>query len=71
MHSRVVVLGVAKGALFSEVSSFQSIQEWYLGWVRCVLFREVSSFQSIQEWYLGWQRVPYLERCPQSSGCPL
>ena len=34
MHARVV-LGVGKGVLFREVSSFQRLkcmQEWYLGW---------------------------------------
>ena len=30
MHARVV-LGVGKGVLFREVSSVQSMQEWYLG----------------------------------------
>ena len=46
MHARVV-LGVGNSVLFSEVSSFQSIQEWYLGWEevscleRCPQFRGV------------------------------
>ena len=44
-----MVLGVGKGALYSEVSSFQRLkcmQEWYiLGVRKGVLFREVSSVQ--------------------------
>ena len=44
-----MVLGVGKGALFREVSSFQRLkcmQEWYiLGVGKGVLFREVSSVQ--------------------------
>ena len=30
MHARVV-LGVQKGVLFREVSSFQRLKEWYFG----------------------------------------
>ena len=34
-HRRLIhppaVLGVGKGVLFSEVSSFQRLKEWYLG----------------------------------------
>ena len=46
-----VVLGVGKCVLFSEVSSVQRLQEWYiLGVGKCVLFREVFiSSSSVQE----------------------
>ena len=53
------VLGVGKGTLFREVSSFQRLkcmQEWYvLGVGKGTLFREVSSFQRLkcmQGWYV-------------------
>ena len=72
-----MVLGVGKGVLFREVSSFQRLkcmQEWYiLGVGKGVLFREVSSFQRLkcmQEWYiLGVEKVSCLERCPHFRGC--
>ena len=42
----MVYLGVGKGVLFREVSSFQRLKEWYiLGVEKAVLFREVSSVQ--------------------------
>ena len=30
-----------RSVIVSEVSSFQRLQEWYLGWEKGVLFREV------------------------------
>ena len=46
MHARVV-LGVGKGVLIREVSSFQRLTCGTLGVGKGVLIREVSSFQRL------------------------
>ena len=49
MHARVV-LGVGKGVLFSEVSSFQRLkcmQEWYLGWEKVSCLERCPQFRSV------------------------
>ena len=47
MHARVV-LGVGKGVLFREVSSFQRLkcmQEWYLGWEKVPCLERCPHFR--------------------------
>ena len=49
MHARVV-LGVGKGVLLREVSSFQRLkcmQEWYLGWENVSCLERCPQFKSV------------------------
>ena len=49
MHTRVV-LGVGKGVLFREVSSFQRLkcmQEWYLGWEKVSCLERCPQFRGV------------------------
>ena len=51
MHARVVYLGVGKGVLFREVSSFQRLkymQEWYFGWNKLSCLERCPQFKSVQ-----------------------
>ena len=48
MHARAV-LGVGKGVLFGEVSSFQRLKcmrEWYLGWEKVSCLERCPQFRS-------------------------
>ena len=42
-----MVLGVGKGVLFREVSSFQRLQEWYLGWEKVSCLERCPQFRSV------------------------
>ena len=47
MHARVVYLGVGIGVLFREVSSFQRLKEWYLGWKKLSCLERCPQFKSV------------------------
>ena len=44
MHASVV-LRVGKGVLFREVSSFQRVKKWYLGWVKVSCLEKCPQFR--------------------------
>ena len=39
-----MVLGVGKGGVFREVSSFHRLREWYLGWEKVVCLERCPHF---------------------------
>ena len=48
--------GAEESVIVSEMSSFQCMQEWNLGW------EKVSSLKCMQEWHLGWEKVSSFQR---------
>ena len=54
-----------------EVSLFECMQEWYLGWYKGVLFSEVSLFQRLKVWYSSQEffYVRYSQRATKYTVC--